>query len=158
MSFIGPLVNFLKSHGSPILVNVYPYFAYTSNQQSIDINYALVTSPGTLVIDSNNVLKWQNLFNVLVNSGYAAVGKAGAPNAEILVTKSGWPSDCEDTATVDNEGTYYRNVIMEEGYPLKEKESVTYLFPTFDEDQILGQPVGQHSGQIKVSANQPHWD
>uniref|UniRef100_A0A803MJL0 Glucan endo-1,3-beta-D-glucosidase n=1 Tax=Chenopodium quinoa TaxID=63459 RepID=A0A803MJL0_CHEQI len=80
---------------------------------------------------------YQNLFDAIVDGVYVALGKARAPNAGIvvletresqfLVSHNGilennvmfftggdrkpWPSEGGDDATVENAGTYYRNLI-----------------------------------------------
>jgi hypothetical protein len=69
--FMGPIVNFLASANAPLLVNVYPYFGYINNKSQIDINYALFTSPGTVVSDPP--YNYQNLFDALVDTVYAAL-------------------------------------------------------------------------------------
>ncbi|KAK9673616.1 hypothetical protein RND81_12G178900 [Saponaria officinalis] len=153
-SYITPIINFLTSNGSPLLVNVYPYFAYTNNEQSITLNYALFTAPGTVVTDSNNGLQYQNLFDALVDAVYAALSKAGAPNTAIVVSESGWPSDGGDAASVDNAGTYYKNLIshVKQGTPLKNGQAIeTYLFEMFDEDTKPGAPTEQHFGLFTPS-------
>ncbi|KAH9611514.1 hypothetical protein KSS87_008459 [Heliosperma pusillum] len=158
-SYITPIINFLTSNGSPLLLNVYPYFSYIGNEQSISLNYALFTSPGTVVTDSNNGLQYQNLFDALVDTVYASLAKAGAPNTVIVVSESGWPSAGGDVATVDNAGTYYKNLIghVSKGTPLKPGQGLeTYLFEMFDEDNKQGAPTEQHFG-IFTPAQQPKY-
>ncbi|XP_074310580.1 glucan endo-1,3-beta-glucosidase-like isoform X3 [Silene latifolia] len=158
-SYMTPIINFLTSNGFPLLLNVYPYFSYTGNEQSISLNYALFTAPGTVVTDSNNGLQYQNLFDALVDTVYAALAKAGAPNTVIVVSESGWPSAGGDAATVDNAGTYYKNLIghVKQGTPLKPGQALeTYLFEMFDEDNKQGAPTEQHFG-IFTPAQQPKY-
>nr|BAM28606.1 beta-1,3-glucanase [Nepenthes alata] len=148
VSYITPIINFLKSNGAPLLANIYPYFSYVDNPQSININYALFTSPGTVVTDTGNGLKYQNLFDAMVDSVYAAVARVGAPNLAVVVSESGWPSDGGTAATVDNASTYIKNLInhVKGGTPRKPRGPLeTYLFAMFDENQ---KPAGveQHFG------------
>ncbi|KAL2895501.1 Glucan endo-1 3-beta-glucosidase [Bienertia sinuspersici] len=155
MSYITPIINFLTRNNSPLLVNVYPYFAYTNNKQSISLGYALFTSSSTVVTDWNNGLQYQNLFDAILDAVYAALGRAGAPNTPIVVSESGWPSDGGDAATVDNAGTYCRNLIshVKKGTPLKSgKEIEAYLFAMFDENNKQGATTEQHFGLF--TANQ----
>ena len=63
---MGPIAQYLQSTGAPLLANVYPYFSYIGNKAQIDINYALFTSPGTVVQDGGNA--YQNLFDALVDT------------------------------------------------------------------------------------------
>jgi len=163
MGFMGPVSNFLESNGSPLLLNVYTYFAYatsTMGNGNIDLNYALFTSPEPLFTDPNNGLRYQNLFDALVDATYAALYRVGAHHTRIWVSESGWPSkggfgslahynNGGDGATLHNAGTYYRNLIkhVKQGTPLRPGEAIeTYLFELFDEDQKPGGVVEQHFG------------
>ncbi|GAB4856010.1 hypothetical protein Ancab_024649 [Ancistrocladus abbreviatus] len=141
--YITPIINFLNSNNAPLLANIYPYF---SNAGGLD--YALFTSPGTVVTDPGNGLQYQNLFDAMMDSVYAAVASVGAPNLAIVVSESGWPSDGGDTATSDNAGTYYKNLInhVKGGTPRKPGGPIeTYLFAMFDENQKSA-GVEQHFG------------
>jgi len=148
-SYFTPIVNFLRSNGSPLLTNIYPYFSYIGNRQAINLQYALFTSPGTVVTDSGNGLQYQNLFDALVDSFYAALEKAGGPGVGIVVSESGWPSQGTDVATVDNAGTYYRNLIghVGRGTPKRRGQALeTYLFAMYDENIKGGDEVERHFG------------
>uniref|UniRef100_A0A803KMA2 Glucan endo-1,3-beta-D-glucosidase n=1 Tax=Chenopodium quinoa TaxID=63459 RepID=A0A803KMA2_CHEQI len=109
-SFMNPIVNFLRNNNAPLLANIYPYFSYLYTP-SINLDYALFTSPNAQVTDRNNGLKYQNLFDALVDTVYAALAKAGGPNVPIVVSESSWPSadgDNHGAATFNNAQTYYR--------------------------------------------------
>ncbi|KAA8549809.1 hypothetical protein F0562_001493 [Nyssa sinensis] len=88
-SFMDPIIRFLVNNGSPLLVNVYPYFSYIGDPVSIQLSYALFTAPGVVVRDPNNNLEYQNLFDALVDAHHAALGRAGGPNLDIVVSESG---------------------------------------------------------------------
>ncbi|KAH9608786.1 hypothetical protein KSS87_019679 [Heliosperma pusillum] len=154
ISFMGPIVNFLNSHGSPLLANIYPYFSYIDDEKDIQLSYALFTSPGTVVMDPYNRLPYQNLFDALVDAVYAALAKAGGPNIRIVVSESGWPSVGGDSATASNAATYYRNLInhVKNGTPRKPGQIETYLFAMFDENQKTGAATEQHFGLFTPAA------
>ncbi|KAK6930528.1 Glycoside hydrolase family 17 [Dillenia turbinata] len=79
--FINPIIHFLVSIKSPLLANVYPYFAYGQNT-------------------------CQNLFDVMLDSIYAAFEKSGGGSLQIVVmTESGWHSTGGTTTTIDNART-----------------------------------------------------
>ncbi|KAF7827325.1 glucan endo-1,3-beta-glucosidase-like [Senna tora] len=144
--YIQPIITFLKSNGAPLLANVYPYFAYTNNLQSITLQYALFTQQG------NNEVGYQNLFDALLDSLYAALEKTGAPDLKIVVSESGWPSQGGTGATVENASTYYKNLIKHAkgGTPKKPSGPIeTYLFAMFDENLKQGAETERHFGLFR---------
>ncbi|CAJ2679754.1 unnamed protein product [Trifolium pratense] len=143
-SYIQPIIDFLVSNGAPLLANVYPYFAYIGDKQSIPLDYALFKQQG------NNDVGYQNLFDAQLDSVYAALEKVGGSNVKIIVSESGWPSAGEDSATTDNAKTYLSNLINHvksgNGTPKRPGTIETYLFAMFDENQKNGAATEQHFG------------
>nr|XP_023885833.1 glucan endo-1,3-beta-glucosidase-like [Quercus suber] len=134
-AYINAIASFLVSTKAPLLANVYPYFAYLSDPTDIKLDYALLNSSGVVVQDGN--LGYQNLFDAMMDSLYSALEKIGAANLTIVVTETRWPSDGSVVATVDNVGTYYKNLIshVNNGTPKRPRPLETYFFALFDEDQ-----------------------
>ncbi|KAG2594156.1 hypothetical protein PVAP13_5NG624600 [Panicum virgatum] len=143
---MGPIAQYLQSTGAPLLANVYPYFSYIGNKAQIDINYALFTSPGTVVQDGGNA--YQNLFDALVDTFYSALENAGAGNVGIIVSESGWPSAGGDAATAANAQTYNQNLInhVGQGTPKRPGPIETYIFAMFNEDRKPGAETEKHFG------------
>uniref|UniRef100_A0A0E0JTH0 Glucan endo-1,3-beta-D-glucosidase n=1 Tax=Oryza punctata TaxID=4537 RepID=A0A0E0JTH0_ORYPU len=127
-SYMGPIAQYLASTGAPLLANVYPYFSYVDNQAQIDINYALFTSPRTMVQDGGKA--YQNLFDAIVDTFYSALESAGAGSVPIVVSESGWPSDGGTAATMDNARAYNQGLIdhVGQGTPKRPGRIETYIF------------------------------
>lgn len=146
--YIIPIIQFLASKGSPLLANVYPYFSYIGDPVNIDIRYALFTSPGVMVKDG--ALGYQNLFDATLDAFYSALEKAGAPNVEVIVSETGWPSFGGVAATVEIAGAYYMNLInhvKNSGTPKRPGKIIeAYLFAMFDEDQKGPAETERHFG------------
>ncbi|CAJ2679751.1 unnamed protein product [Trifolium pratense] len=151
--YIRPIVNFLVSNGSPLLANVYPYFSYVGNQQSIGLDYALFTKQG------KNEVGYQNLFDAILDSIYAALEKVGGSNVKIVVSESGWPSEGGTAASVGNAQTYYGNLInhAKGGTPKRPNGPIdTYLFAMFDENQKTGDEIERHFGLFRPDKSQKY--
>ncbi|MED6181466.1 hypothetical protein PIB30_019541 [Stylosanthes scabra] len=143
VGYMQQIVNFLVPNGSPLLVNIYPYFAYVGDQKNIPIEFALFTKQG------NNEVGYQNLFDAMLDATYAALEKIGGNSLQIVVSESGWPSKGGVGASIDNAGLYYQNLInhVKGGTPMKPNGPIeTYLFAMYDEDQKPGAESEKHFG------------
>ncbi|KAI3677221.1 hypothetical protein L1987_86844 [Smallanthus sonchifolius] len=144
--FIEPIITFLAQNNLPMLANIYPYFGNPSS----NLPYALFTATQPVVNDNGR--QYSNLFDAMLDAHYAAQARLGGANVEIVVSESGWASaEGGPVATVENAGTYYRNLISHvrgsTGTPLKPGRSIeTYLFAMFDENRKDGNPEEKHFG------------
>ncbi|GKB15636.1 glucan endo-1,3-beta-glucosidase-like protein [Tanacetum coccineum] len=143
VGYITPIIRFLAENNSPMLANIYPYFAYVGTP-SIELSYALFTKP-------DNGEQYKNLFVAILDAHYAAQSRLGGANVPIVVSESGWPSAGDKGATMENAGTYYRNLIAyvksTKGTPLRPGRSIeTYLFAMFDENLKGGKETEKHFG------------
>ncbi|KAI4348652.1 hypothetical protein L6164_009351 [Bauhinia variegata] len=139
-AYLDKVIGFLRSNGSPLLVNVCPFFGYFFDKNNIRLDYALFTAPSVVVHDNATSLDYQNLFDAIVDATYAALEKAGGESIDIVVSETGWPSSGgEADTTIDNARTYNTNLVghvRDHGTPKKPDKLVeTYLFALFDENQ-----------------------
>nr|CAA09765.1 beta-1,3-glucanase [Cichorium intybus x Cichorium endivia] len=147
-AFIEPIIAFLVQNNLPMLANIYPYFAAQGSMQ-VNLSYALL-QPDAPVVNDNGIM-YSNLFDAMLDAHYAAQAPFGGENLEIVVSESGWPSCCDSIATVENAGTYYRNLIghvtQVGGTSAKPGKSIeTYQFAMFDENIKDGDESEKHFG------------
>ncbi|OVA15429.1 Glycoside hydrolase [Macleaya cordata] len=132
------IIEFLAANKSPLLVNVYPYFAYIYNQENIPLDYVLFTANRVVVRDGK--YEYKNLFDAMTDAMYSALEKVNGDDVEIVISESGWPSAQNgDIATIANAKTYNNNLIAHVigtyGTPKRAGKNIeTYLFAIFNED------------------------
>jgi exo-beta-1,3-glucanase (GH17 family) len=145
--YMADVARLLASSGAPLLVNIYPYFAYRDNPRDIRLNYATF-QPGTTVRDDGNGLVYTNLFNAMVDVAYAALEKAGAPGVRVVVSESGWPSAGGFEATVENARRYNQGLIdnVRNGTPRRPGQIETYIFAMFNENRKPGDATERNFG------------
>nr|DAD29547.1 TPA_asm: hypothetical protein HUJ06_031015 [Nelumbo nucifera] len=132
--FMREIVAFLLEKQAPLLANVYPFFAYLSNQAQIPSEYVFFTSPTV------NEIGYQNLFDAMLDGFYYALEKEGGSSLEIVVSETGWPNAGDSISTTENAQKYYSNLIQHvnsgKGTPKRPGKTIeTYLFAMFDENQ-----------------------
>ncbi|KAL5550992.1 hypothetical protein UlMin_001168 [Ulmus minor] len=129
---------FLVENQSPLLVNIYPYFAYIYEQQEIALAYALFNSSEVVVRDGD--FEYYNLFDAMIDAVYSALEKIGGESVEILVSESGWPSNENgEIATIENAKMYNNNLIRHvlrgNGTPKRKGKSIEgFVFAIFNEN------------------------
>ncbi|XP_060216454.1 glucan endo-1,3-beta-glucosidase, acidic-like [Lycium barbarum] len=154
-SFINSIIAFLKQNNSPLLANIYPYFAYIGDPDHVALPYALFTQ------QEPDPSGYYNLFDAMLDSIYYATEKAGGDNVEIVVSESGWPSDGGVGASIDNAATYYRNLIrhVKSGAKTIHKPGNAinaYLFAMFDENEKPGAETEKHFGVFHPDKTQKY--
>ncbi|BFG38988.1 hypothetical protein CerSpe_252620 [Prunus speciosa] len=98
---------------------------------------------------TDGALGYTNLLDASLDALYWALEKVGAPNVEIVVAETGWPSAGEghDPATIDNARTYNSNLIKhgQFGTPKRLGKGLeAYIFALFNED-------------LKPRGSESHW-
>lgn len=153
MAYLKPLLDFFAMIGSPFYVNAYPFLAYISDPEHIDINYALF-NPNPGIVDPNTTLHYDNMFDAQIDAAYAALQAAGYNNMEVRVAETGWASSGDQSeagASSENARTYNFNLrkrlFLRKGTPLKPKIPVkAYIFALFNENLKPGAGSEKHYG------------
>ncbi|KAL4319154.1 hypothetical protein GQ457_18G023190 [Hibiscus cannabinus] len=151
-----PLLKFLQSTGSYLMLNVYPYYDYMQSNSVIPLDYALFhpLPPNKEAVDANTLLHYTNVFDAIVDAAYFSMSYLNITNVPIVVTESGWPSkgdSSEPDATVENANTYNSNlikhVINNTGTPKHPGIAVsTYIYELYNEDLSPGPASEQNWG------------
>ena len=132
-SVMSPMLDFLEQTGSYLMVNIYPYYTYTSQPGVIDLNYATFR-PNAGVVDPDTSIRYSNLFDAQLDAVYYAMdnldGSSSAARERAAtvgtmlrgrrrrrvparIGESGWCSYCESAvgATKENAQAYNANLI-----------------------------------------------
>ncbi|XP_031273005.1 glucan endo-1,3-beta-glucosidase-like [Pistacia vera] len=96
---------FLSRTGTPLMINVYPYFAYASDPKHISFEYATFNAKQPVVVDGN--FKYYNLFDAMVDDVYAALEKVNAGNVSTYISGTGWPSAGKKPYTSEENARIY---------------------------------------------------
>ncbi|MED6180367.1 hypothetical protein PIB30_009721 [Stylosanthes scabra] len=151
-SVLVPMLDFLQSTGSYLMLNIYPYYDYMQSNGVIPLDYALFKPlpPNKEAVDSNTLLHYTNVFDAMVDAAYFAMAFLNYTNIPVVVTESGWPSkggSNEPDATIDNANTYNSNLIKhvlnQTGTPKYPGIPVsTYIYELYNEDMKPG-PISE---------------
>lgn len=161
---IKPMLNFLKQTGSYVMVNAYPFFAYTANTDTISLDYALF-GDNKGVTDPNNGLVYKSLFEAQLDAVFAAMNALGFNDVKVVVSETGWPSKGDENevgASQQNAASYngnlVRRVLTGGGTPLRPDEPLNvYLFALFNENQKTG-PTSERNYGLFYPSEQKVYD
>ncbi|KAL5718033.1 hypothetical protein ACHQM5_010975 [Ranunculus cassubicifolius] len=156
--YMKPLLEFFSQIGSPFFINAYPFLAYMSDPEHIDVNYALFKkNPG--IYDQKTNLHYDNMFDAQVDAAYAALESAGYGKMEVIVSETGWASNGDANevgATVKNAMTYNSNLkkklAKNKGTPLRPNIPIkAYVYALFDENLKPGPVSEKNFGLFKAN-------
>ncbi|CAL0325691.1 unnamed protein product [Lupinus luteus] len=158
--YMKPLLEFFSQIGSPFCLNAYPFLAYISDPEHIDINYALF-KPTKGIYDPKFRLHYDNMLDAQIDAAYAALENAGFDKMEIIVTETGWASDGDQSevgANVSNARTYNYNLrkrlAKKKGTPHRPKNVVkAYIFAIFNENSKPGPTSERNFGLYKADGS-----
>ncbi|XP_054807272.1 glucan endo-1,3-beta-glucosidase-like [Prosopis cineraria] len=144
--YLDPIIGYLVYAKAPLLANIYPYFAYTGSRGKVPLSYALFTEPNVFVQDGSR--GYQNLFDAMLDTLYAALDSTRIGAVKVVVSESGWPSAGAEPATPKNAKTYLEQLIphVNTGTPMKPGPVETYIFAMFDENNKTGEKTEKHFG------------
>uniref|UniRef100_A0A2P2QM17 glucan endo-1,3-beta-D-glucosidase n=1 Tax=Rhizophora mucronata TaxID=61149 RepID=A0A2P2QM17_RHIMU len=147
-----PLLQFLSKTGSPLMMNLYPYYVFMQNKGVVPLDNSLFKplTPSKEMVDPNTLLHYTNVLDAMIDAAYFSMKNLNVTDVEVLVTETGWPSkgdSKEPYATVDNADTYNSNLIKHvfdhSGTPLHpEVTSSVYIYELFNED-LRSSPVSE---------------
>ncbi|XP_022755145.1 glucan endo-1,3-beta-glucosidase 11-like isoform X2 [Durio zibethinus] len=160
VQYMKPLLEFFSQIGSPFCLNAYPFLAYMSDPEQIDINYALFL-PTEGINDAKTKLHYDNLLDAQIDAAYAALEDAGFEKMEVIVTETGWASrgdENESAATPNNARTFNYNLRKRlakmKGTPLRPKNVVkAYVFAIFNENLKPGPTSERNFGLFKADGS-----
>ncbi|XVF02884.1 hypothetical protein REPUB_Repub04eG0213400 [Reevesia pubescens] len=156
-----PLLKFLQSTGSYLMLNLYTYYDYMQSNGVIPLDYALFRPlpPNKEAVDANTLLHYTNVFDAVVDAAYFAMSYLNITNIPVVVTESGWPAEgdsSEPDATVENANTYNSNLIKHvlnnTGTPKHPGIAVsTYIYELYNEDLRPGSVSEKNWGLFDAS-------
>ncbi|EAZ37505.1 hypothetical protein OsJ_21839 [Oryza sativa Japonica Group] len=129
------MVKFLHEHGSPFVVNIYPFL---SLYQSDDFPFEFAFVDGGKTIQDKGGISYSNVFDANYDTLVTALKKAGVPSLKVVVGEVGWPTDGDKNANLKLARRYYDGLLKKlskkEGTPLRPGKMDVYMFGLFDED------------------------
>lgn len=151
-----PLLKHLDATHSYLFVNVYPYFAWAANTQSIPLDYALFSRNSTLTTDGKN--EYTNLLDAQLDAMAAAMAGVGYGNVRIALSETGWPTIGDSTeagANIHNAKTYNQCLVKHilsnptKGTPLRPGIFIpTFIFALFNENEKPGPTTERNWGLL----------
>ncbi|GLT83596.1 hypothetical protein SLE2022_018740 [Rubroshorea leprosula] len=150
---VKPMLDFLSQSGSYLMVNAYPFFAYSDNSDTISLDYALLRN-NSGVVDSGNGKKYYSLLEAQLDAVFAAMSALNYDDVKVVVTETGWPSKGDENeigAGEENAASYngnlVRRVLTGSGTPLRPKDPLNvYLYALFNENEKPGPASGRNYG------------
>ncbi|XAR56729.1 Glucan endo-1,3-beta-D-glucosidase [Bertholletia excelsa] len=128
---IKPMLSFLRETGSYLMVNAYPFFAYSANSDVISLDYALFRDKKG-VVDSGNGLRYYSLFEAQIDAVFAAMKALQFDDVKLVVSETDGASEANASAY---NGNLVRRALTGGGTPLRPNEPLNvYLFALFNEN------------------------
>ncbi|GLU00996.1 hypothetical protein SLE2022_183250 [Rubroshorea leprosula] len=131
------IASILVQDGAPLMLNLYPYFPYSSDPDHISLAYALFRATSPPVVDGR--LNYFNLFDAMVDSFNAALEKINYGAVVLAISESGWPTTGNAPfASIENSQTCNKNLLEHvptNGTPRRPSVLMdTFFFEMFNEN------------------------
>ncbi|XP_058075112.1 glucan endo-1,3-beta-glucosidase 9 [Magnolia sinica] len=132
------LLSFLSKHGSPFVINIYPFLSLHHNK-NFSLGYALFRPTAHPLIDGHNTYK--NSFDASIDTLVAALSRVGFADMDIIVGQIGWPTDGAMNASSIVAQSFMKGLMSHlqsrAGTPLRPRRPPidTYIFSLLDEDR-----------------------
>nr|TKW23838.1 hypothetical protein SEVIR_3G013300v2 [Setaria viridis] len=148
-AIVKPLLRFLRATAAPFMVNAYPFYGLTNENDTLDFALFRVNSG---VVDEGSGLVYSNMLDAQLDAVHSAIRRLGFGDVDIAVSETGWPSAGEDWEVgvgKDLAREYNRNAIRHlgsgVGTPLMPNRTFEVsIFSLFDENLKPG-PVSQRN-------------
>ncbi|CAI9087653.1 OLC1v1021782C1 [Oldenlandia corymbosa var. corymbosa] len=133
------ILTFLSTTNAPLMVNLYPYFAYAGDPVHISLEYALFNASEPPVVDG--ALKYYNLLDAMTDAFTYAIERQGIMNVGLTVAESGWPSAGNGQITTPELAQIYNrnfvnHILNRVGTPKRPGAYVdAFIFAIFNENQ-----------------------
>lgn len=151
-----PLLHFLNGTNSFFFLDVYPYYAWSSNPTNMSLDYALFRGGNYTFTDPTSGWNYTNLLDQMLDSVAFAMSKLGHNNIKLAISETGWPhsGDLEQPgANIYNAATYNRNLVRKMtaqppvGTPARPTQVIPiFIFSLYDENQKDGPGTERHWG------------
>uniref|UniRef100_A0A5B6YV98 glucan endo-1,3-beta-D-glucosidase n=1 Tax=Davidia involucrata TaxID=16924 RepID=A0A5B6YV98_DAVIN len=160
LPYMKPLLQFFSQINSPFYINAYPFLAYITDPEHIDIKYALFQSnPG--IYDAKTKLHYDNMFDAQIDAAYVALEKAGFDKTEVIVSETGWASrgDANEAGATEKNARAYnynlrKRLAKKKGTPFRPKVVVrAYVFALFNENLKPGPTSERNFGLFKADGS-----
>ncbi|KAA8550572.1 hypothetical protein F0562_002256 [Nyssa sinensis] len=158
VSVMKPLLQVLNRTKSFFFLDVYPYFAWSSDPTNIKLDYALLQWTNVTYTDPGTGLTYTNLLDQMLDSVIFAMKRLGYPNIRLFIAETGWPNagDIDQIgANIYNAATYNRNVIKKlsakppVGTPARPATVIpAFIFALYNENQKPGPSTERHFGLL----------
>ncbi|XP_039063873.1 glucan endo-1,3-beta-glucosidase 1-like [Hibiscus syriacus] len=163
-SVMVPLLQFLSTTGSFLMMNLYPYYVFMENKGVVPLDNSLFKplTPSKEMVDPNTLLHYTNVLDAMIDAAYVSMKNLNVTDVVVLVSESGWPSkgdSKEPYASKDNADTYNSNLIKlvldRSGTPLHpEITSSVYIYELFNED-LRSPPTSEANWGLFYSNSTP---